>query len=95
MDALIEYSQLDIYGENINAGTGYVTVNGIGKYYGSKVLTFEIRRGTIVYDSSSSWVDYDGNEHGISINVTSPDVMQSHVPSSASTVSETVAADLL
>ena len=72
---LVEGTDYEIqYGENINAGTGYVTVNGIGKYYGSKVLTFEIRRGTIVYDSSSSWVDYDGNEHGISINVTSPDV---------------------
>ena len=43
-----------IYGENINAGEGSVTIKGIGDYKGEKTYTFTIEQATPAFDVPNS-----------------------------------------
>lgn len=58
------------YGDNTNAGmaTGTITKNGA-----TATQTFEIAKGTINYTAEDCSVAYDGNPHGITVNVTAPE----------------------
>jgi surface protein len=44
-----------IYGENINAGVGSVTIKGIGDYKGEKTYIFTIEQATPVFDAPDSF----------------------------------------
>ena len=48
------------YGENTNAGTGVVTVTGIGNYTGQKTYEFEIAPATLIVTMPSAQKQYDG-----------------------------------
>ena len=48
------------YGENTNAGTGVVTVTGIGNYTGQKTYEFEIAPATLTVTTPSAQKQYDG-----------------------------------
>ena len=60
------------YSNNVNSGTGNVTVTGIGSYKGTKELTFNITKAeqSITYNSFDQTFNYDGEEHGIVIEYT-------------------------
>lgn len=59
------------YANNINAGTAKVTITGIGKYYGSKTITYKIAKRTV----SST------NVNDLSIVADETDVTNGYIPS--------------
>ena len=48
------------YGENANAGTGVVTVTGIGNYTGQKTYEFKIAPATLTVTTPNAQKQYDG-----------------------------------
>jgi len=57
------------YSNNINVGTGNVTVTGINTYKGTKELTFNIKKAeqSLTYNAYDQTYTYDGKGHGITI----------------------------
>ena len=49
-----------VYSDNINAGTGKVTITGKGNYTGTKVLNFTINKRAITVKASDGTKTYDG-----------------------------------
>ena len=49
-----------VYSNNINAGTGKVTITGKGNYTGTKVLNFTINKRAITVKASDGTKTYDG-----------------------------------
>jgi len=49
-----------VYSDNINAGTGKVTITGKGNYTGTKVLNFTINKRAITVKASDVTKTYDG-----------------------------------
>ena len=57
---------------NLNVGDATVTITGINKYKGEKVLSFHINEADIQYYSSDVEMEYDGEGHGIALNLINP-----------------------
>lgn len=57
------------YSNNTNAGTGTVTITGIGNYTGTVTKQFTIEKDNIKIEVSDNEVIYDGKQHGIKINI--------------------------
>lgn len=55
------------YSNNINAGTGKITISGKGNYTGSVVKTFTIKKASYNPTIKGYTGKYDGKSHGISI----------------------------
>jgi len=62
------------YKNNINIGTAEIIITGINAYKGTKTITFTITKAdlNVNYTAMSNTVTYDGNEHGISLDIQSP-----------------------
>lgn len=61
------------YSDNLNVGTGKITITGKGLYYGEYQSTFTIKKGII----NTYWIEdyhgvYDGNPHTFSVIVLPP-----------------------
>ncbi len=62
------------YSKNKNAGTATITAEGIGNYKGTRNFSFTIYKANIEYQSNGTTVTYDGENHTISLEVTTPKV---------------------
>ena len=62
------------YRNNINIGTAEIIITGINAYKGTKTITFTITKAdlNVNYTAMSNTVTYDGNKHGISLDIQSP-----------------------